>query len=116
MRCASLISYSAGSSTGDVAPAEVLSSLGTRVEADLAQLLAKFFALVVLIKLEEGIEGGRWHAINRLCEPIQDCGRFQIPLVGCSTAFCLRHWAFPSNISTRAMRLSPSCLWSASGI
>jgi hypothetical protein len=26
------------------------------VEADLAQLLAKFFALVVLIKLEEGIE------------------------------------------------------------
>jgi len=81
MRCASLISYSAGSSTGDVAPAEVLSSLGTRVEADLAQLLAKFFALVVLIKLEEGIEGGRWHAINRLCEPIQDCGRFQIPLV-----------------------------------
>jgi hypothetical protein len=51
------------------------------VEADLAQLLAKFFALVVLIKLEEGIEGDRWHAINRLCEPIQDCGCFQIPLV-----------------------------------
>jgi hypothetical protein len=51
------------------------------VEAELAQLLAKFFALVVLIKLEKGIEGGRWHAINRLCQPIKDCGRFQIPLV-----------------------------------
>ena len=69
------------SSTGDVAPAEVISSIGIRVKADLAQLVAKFFALVVLIKLEEGIEGGRWHAINRLCEPMQDCGRFQIPLV-----------------------------------
>jgi hypothetical protein len=69
------------SSTGDVAPAEVVSSLGIRVKADLAQLLAKFVALVVIIKLEERIERGRWHAINQLCEPIKDCSRFQIPLV-----------------------------------
>ena len=76
-----LLLASLASSTGDVAPAEVLSSLGIRVKADLAQLRAKFVALVVLIKLKEGIEGGTRHAINRPCEPIKDCGRFQIPLV-----------------------------------
>src|SRR4029077_4301381 len=76
-----LLLASLASSAGDVAPAEVLSTLGIRVKADLAQLLAKFFALVVLIKLKEGIEGGTRHAINRPCEPIKDCGRFQIPLV-----------------------------------
>jgi hypothetical protein len=53
-----LLLASLASSTGDVAPTEVLSSHGIGVEADLAQLLAKFVALVVLIKLEEGIEGG----------------------------------------------------------
>jgi hypothetical protein len=58
------------------------------VEADLAQLLAKFVALVVLIKLKEGIECGRWHTINRLCEPIKDCSRFQIsPVVGMLNGF-----------------------------
>ena len=87
------------------------------MEANLAQFLAKFFALVVLIKLEEGIEGRRWHAINRLCEPIQDCGRFQIPLVvGMFAGFLSAPLGLPLEYLNEAMRLSPSCLWSCSGI
>ena len=51
------------------------------IDADPAQLLAKLFALVVLIKLEEGIEDARRYGINRLCEPIKDYDRFKISLV-----------------------------------